>query len=62
MPESTVQEAREPASRIRTAIDQLYHLVDQAYRDLDWGTLGHTTRQEYVEKELGITGNGPIIL
>ncbi len=29
LPESTLQEARERASRIRTAVDQLYHLVDQ---------------------------------
>ena len=60
--QSTVQEARERASRIRTAFDQLCHLVDQAYRDRDWGTLGYTTRQEYVEKELGMTSNSPIIL
>ena len=60
--QSTVQDACERASRIRTAVDQLCHLVDQAYRDRDWGPLGETTRQEYVEKELGMTNKGPIIL
>ena len=59
-PESTLQEARERDSRIRTAVDQLYHLVDQVYRIRDWGSLGYTTCQGYVEKELGMTSNGPI--
>ena len=39
-------------------MDHLYHLVDQSYRERDWGTLGYTTWQECVEKELGITSNG----
>ncbi len=59
---STAQDACERASRIRTTVDQLSHLVDQAYRDRDWGSLGYTTWQGYVEEELGITSNGPISL
>ena len=43
LPESTLQEPRERASRIRT-VDKLYHLVDQVYRKRDWGSLGYTTR------------------
>ena len=33
---STIQEARERASRIRTAVYQAYLLVDQSYREPDW--------------------------